>query len=138
MNSPENTLFDFFEKMHQWEVESLKLVDDKGIINVRDEIREKLVEIYDEFLLKPGGKNGRLRGPSVRFPPEYNKDLEEVLHVDKSNQRKVIIKTLWQDPVLKNFNQEQKYTISLVKDLWKISKKEIYSSVDDKWENRVF
>ena len=138
MNNPEDILLTFFKRMHDWEVESFKMVEEKGILNVRDTVREKLTKIYDEFLSKPGGKYGRLSGPSVGFPPEYDESLEKILNTDNSNPKKIVINTLWQDPVIKDFQQEQRYTLSLKNNEWKISKKEIFSSFDEKWENRVF
>ena len=50
MNNPEDILLTFFKRMHDWEVESFKMAEEKGILNVRDTVREKLKKIYYEFM----------------------------------------------------------------------------------------
>ena len=137
-NEPQDILIEFMIEMHQWEVDAKKLADEKGILNVRDEVRDKLAGIYEKFLSKPGGKTGKLSGPSVRFPPEYNEKFEDIQNVDISESKKAIISTLWRHPVIPDFSRQQKYTLVLKNDEWKISKKEVFRATSEKWENLVF
>ena len=138
MDTSKEILIGFFKEMHQWEINSLKSIDEKGILIVRDEVREGLVNIYERYLTKPGGKSGRLNGPSVGYPPEYDEKLERILSTEEVNSRKIIITTLWQHPAVSDFTREQRYTLSLKGSDWMISKKEVFRSASGKWENLVF
>ena len=131
-------LITFFRKMNSWETEGRSLVNEQGIQNVRDELREKLTTIYDEFLLKPGSKYGRLSGPNVGYPPEYDEEHEDITGIDDSNPGKIVITTLWRHPAVSDFTRKQKYTLSARNGEWRISKKEIFRSATGKWENIAF
>ena len=138
MNNPKEVLLGFFEEMHYWEVESSKLADEKGVGNIKSEVRDALLNIYNKFLLKPGGKNGRLAGPSVGYPPEYDEKNESIINIDNSNPKKIVIETLWVHPAISDFSKKQKYTLQQKDGGWKISKKEIFRAASEKWGNRVF
>ncbi|WP_250901723.1 MULTISPECIES: NTF2 fold immunity protein [unclassified Dyella] len=138
MKIAKDVLLEFFRKMHRWEVNGLKLVNEKGMEPVRDELREQLIKIYDEFLAKPGGKFGRLAGPNVGYPPEYDEQHEDILSIDDTNPKKVIVATLWRHPTVPDFTREQKYTLFRKNDEWRIVKKEAFRPTANKWENSVF
>ena len=133
-----NALISFFRKMNSWETEGRALVQEQGIENVRDELREKLTTIYDEFLIKSGSKYGRLGGPHIGYPPEYDEMREEITGMDQSNPAKVVIATLWRHPAVSDFTRNQKYTLSARNGKWRIAKKEIFRPATGQWENLVF
>lgn len=138
MRIAKDVLLEFFRKMQRWEVDGLKQVNEKGMEAVGDELREQLTEIYNEFLVNPGGKYGRLAGPNVGYPPEYDEHHEDILSVDDTNPKKVVVTTLWRHPIVSDFSQEQKYTLSRKNDEWRIMKKEVFRPITQKWESRVF
>jgi hypothetical protein len=135
-------LMAFFEAMNKWEVSFHELTcknpyDDRFRQN-RELMRNSLTEIYEKFLSKKGGKTGRLAGPNIRWPPEYDLNQESIVFFQFINNKKVSIETLWQHPVDNVFTQIHRFTLIRIRGEWRVHKKEQFYEFDNKWENSVF
>jgi len=130
-----SVLLDFMKEMNVWEVKYKKLYkedDMKYMIPAREELRA----IYSKRLTNKERKTGRLAGPNVGWPPEYDTATETIDTVEKISSDKIIIYT--NSKQIQDFNERFRYTLKRVKNEWRIDKKETFSDFKEKWENLVF
>jgi hypothetical protein len=130
-----SVLLSFMNEMNLWEVKYKKLYkedDVKYMIPAREDLRN----IYLKWLTNKERKTGRLAGPSVGYPPEYDTATEVIDTVEKISINKLVIYT--DSEQIKGFNERFRYTLKRVNNEWRIGKKETFSDFKEKWVNLVF
>lgn len=127
INDARTVLIDFISAMNLWELTYYPLVRDKGMLTVKDKMRDDLNKVFDMFCTKKERKQGRQVALSCTEPPTYSLN-EEILRQDELNS-KVIIYTQ-QHTGLKN---QYRYTLQLKNNEWLIDKKERFSDYENKW-----
>ncbi|QWP76166.1 hypothetical protein J5226_21665 [Lysobacter sp. K5869] len=129
---------DFAAAMNAWEVEAYALSrpENGGLEPHLERIRTGLNAIYARFLTAKERKTGRLAGPDVGFPPEYDPANESVVGAEDLG-RKCMLETLWTHPTMRHYTQRRRYTLMFAHDRWWIDKKETFSAVKGKWTNQV-
>ena len=134
------TLFaGFVEAMNAWEVEAhaLSRPENGGLETHQERIRAGLVAIYARFLTAKERKTGRLAGNNVGYPPEYDPANERVVAVQDLG-KKLLLETLWTHPVMRDYSQQQRYTLAFADAEWRIDKKEVLRATTGKWTNQPF
>jgi hypothetical protein len=145
VETAQDVLVEFMKKMNHWEVTSYELCKNEngGLEKNGNQVKEGLVLIYDQYLTKKERKTGRLAGPDVGYPPEYDLANEKIVATEQLGGGKISIETHWNHPVMKDFSEKRKYLL-ISKDLiskgteWRIDKKEVFSPSKGKWVNHVF
>lgn len=129
---------EFAAAMHAWEVEAhaLSQPENGGLEPHLERIRAGLTAIYARFLTAKERKTGRLAGPDVGFPPEYDPANERVVGSEEIG-RKCVLETLWTHPALPHCTQRRRYTLAFAHERWWIDKKETFSAAKGKWVNET-
>lgn len=140
MENAKSVLVEFANRMNAWEVESYELVrsENCGLEKNLETIKSGLIAIYDQFLTKRERKTGRLAGPDVGYPPEYDMASEEIVASESLGAGKAVIETLWTHPVMKDYSVKKRYTLVFKNKEWRVDRKEAFSSVKGKWVNHPF
>ncbi|MEH6417744.1 NTF2 fold immunity protein [Pseudomonas sp. CGJS7] len=135
----EAVLGEFFAQMHAWEVAAHELAErgNGGLEQNLERIRQPLVLIYERFLTPKERKTGRLAGPDVGWPPEYDPAQEPIVDSRRSGA-KAVFETRWTHPTVADFSQRKKYYLLEKGGQWRIDKKEVFDTIKDKWVARVF
>jgi hypothetical protein len=119
-----SVLLNFMNEVNIWEVKYKKLYkedDMKYMIPAHEDLRN----IYLKWLTNKERKTGRLAGPSVGYPPEYDTATEVIDAVEMVTNNKLIIYT--NSEQIKDFNERFRYTLNRVRNEWRIDKKETFS-----------
>lgn len=130
---------DFAKAMNAWEVEAYALSrpENGGLEAHLAPIRAGLVAIYDRFLTVRERKIGRLAGPDVGYPPEYDPANERVVAVQDLG-KKLVLETVWTHPVMRDYSRQQRYTLVFANAAWRIDKKEVLRATTGKWTAQTF
>jgi len=98
----------------------------------------ELQAIYDKYLTKRDRKHGRMAGPSVGWPPEFDPEAEKIVATESVSERKVVVETLWTHPTsIPSYTEKHRFTLIHKDDAWRLDRKEKYSGQQGKWVKRV-
>jgi len=128
----ENVLKDFILAMNQWEVHYYTILKENELINIDNEMKENLTQIFNKFCTIKDRKYGKPNNISVGNPPVYSPD-EEFLKTEELKGNKVVIYTQQKTRVKYQF----RYTLQYKNEEWRIDKKEVYNKSEDKWEKYI-
>lgn len=116
----------FMQKMHKWEKKYYPLMA-KDTGKFADEAIADLTKFYESFVLRPDSK-GRIHSPYPGNPPEYDPSKEPIDDV-KIDGQKILIETHQEA----GFREKFRYTMQQSENVWKITRKDVYDTIKDKW-----
>lgn len=135
LEQAKSILISFMTDMNAWEVKYHKLYSE-DVLKYCATAKIDLQQIYNTWLTPKKRITGRLSGPNVGCPPEYDPQTELIEKLEENEKNKLIIYT--NSEQIPGFKEQFRYTIKNYKSEWKIDKKERYSVVNKRWENIVF
>jgi hypothetical protein len=120
------TLKSFMQHMNDWENKYYDLMA-QDAKKYADHAILELKTFYSLFVKNPD-KKGRIHSPYPGNPPEYDPQKEPIDRVFADGQ-KVIIETHQEV----GFKEKFRYTMETSGESWKISRKEVFDSLKEKW-----
>ncbi|MCC7703003.1 hypothetical protein IGS59_12165 [Janthinobacterium sp. GW460P] len=125
----ENPLKNFILVMNAWELHYCREVREKGLISLKEKMKQDLDAIFDCFCTKKERKQGRQISLLCSDPPEYS-PAEIFLNSVISGSKAVI--SMQQ---ISGFKNRYRYTFSLKNQQWLIDKKEWLDEEDgmERW-----
>jgi hypothetical protein len=123
------TLRSFQQKMRDWEIEFYPLMV-QNAVTARQPALDALRAVFDRFLLSYRDDYGRMSGPDVSSPPDYDPDRDPIVEVE-STKNKVVIQVQQKKGIGKIF----RYRLGQHTQEWKIEKVDVFSKLKGKWEN---
>lgn len=120
-------LEEFIVKMNEWEIHYYKEVSNKGLIAVKEKMKNDLDIIFTKYCTLKDRKQGRQTSLFCSDPPTYPPS-EKILYHELT-KNKAIISTQQQT----GFKNQYRYTLVFKNDEWRIDKKERFSSYEKKW-----
>jgi len=125
----EQSLKKFILVMNAWELRYYKEVREKGLVAVREKMKEDLNEIFCSFCTKRDRKQGRQTSLLCCDPPEYSPS--EIFISSTVSGKKASIST--QQTV--GFKNKYRYTFKSTDSRWLLDKKECLDDDDgnERW-----
>ncbi|KAB8066919.1 NTF2 fold immunity protein [Janthinobacterium violaceinigrum] len=114
----ENVLKDFILTMNGWELHYYPEVREKGLITLKEKMKQDLDAIFDCFCTKKERKQGRQMSLLCSDPPEYSPT--EIFLNSCISGSKAVIST----QQTSGFKNRYRYTFGLKNQQWLIDKKE--------------
>lgn len=134
INTAKLILMNFMAEMYTWEKKYFPLMINNANNNkYRELAKQELSDIYKRYLTPKKRKTGRLAGPNVGSPPEYDPEAERIETISEENGRVII---LTQETT--GFKERLRYTLKQVHGEWRIDKKESFYQSKNKWVNYIF
>lgn len=131
-------LLEFMAAMKEWENKFAPLYKQDGALVHAGQAKIELQAICEKYLTKRERKYGRMAGPSVGWPPEFDPDAEKIVATQSADDRKVIFETLWTHPTaVPTYTTQHRFTMVCKHGEWRLDRKEEYSSHQGKWTGRV-
>ena len=131
-------LLEFMSAMKEWENKFAPLYKRDGAHIHADQAKIELQAIYEKYLTKRERKYGRMAGPSVGWPPEFDPDAEKIVATRSADGRKVIFETVWTHPTaVPTYTTQHRFTMVCKHGAWRLDRKEQFSSHKGKWTGRV-
>lgn len=125
----ENPLKNFILAMNAWELHYYREVREKGLISLKEKMKQDLDAIFDCFCTKNERKQGCQRSLLCNDPPEYSP--AEIFLNSVMSGSKAVIST----QQISGFKNRYRYTFSLKNQQWLIDKKEWLDEEDgmERW-----
>lgn len=121
LSEPENRLRNFFDEMHEWEVESRKRSKqiERGEIDSSESHQESqnvLSEIFNRFCV---ANDHAARGLRYQHPPEYNSRTEIIVSLHQLSTDRIEVFT----EQTEGWRYRRKFTLHCVFGEWRIASK---------------
>lgn len=121
-----NHLLKFFSEMNAWEAQTWTA--QRNGTDGDEQIGNELNEIFKQYCTSKERKTGRQASLTCSSPPEYDPATQVILSVEEAG-KKIIIYT----EQLNRLKNKYRYTLTVKDHEYKIDKKEMFDSFEEKW-----
>jgi len=125
-------LFAFLSAMREWENKFATLFKQEhgGPEAHSDQAEAEVRPIYEKYLATVKAERLAL---SAGYPPKFDPDAEKIVSAELLNTNNVIIEALWTHPLVADFTERHRYTMTKRADEWRVKKRELYDFGRNKW-----
>lgn len=139
LDNAKEVLYAFMREMNSWEKKCHLLYQGAayGAEQHGPAALQELKVIYEKYLTAKDRKTGRLSGPNVGYPPEFDPAQEEITSSNLDGIR-AVFETLWIDPFDSDFTERHRFILVRGSGGWLLDRKERFSILKNKWVAHQF
>ena len=135
MTNAESVLLEFMTAMKLWEEKYYQLYREaNGVLLHADTARREPGEIYGRYLTVKERSDGRIAGPDVGFPPEFDPAREQIVAINAATAHTTVIETVWTHPTVPDSRLKNRYILVEANGNFLLDRKERFRAFSQQWQ----